>query len=82
MCLSVCLSVCLTKVPDQFYFPAVFGYAQRMVCHARAASNVTKDNNVRLHILSFDPLVLGRPIDFVKGPYWHEKKQGGERDEI
>jgi hypothetical protein len=38
-----------TKIPNEVYFPAVFRYAQGMVCHARAPADVPEDQNMDGH---------------------------------
>ncbi len=41
----------LTQVSDQVDLSSVLGYAQRMVCHARAAADVTEHKDMDRDVL-------------------------------
>jgi hypothetical protein len=51
-----------TKIPNEVHFPAVFRYAQGMICHARTPADVTEDQNMDGHAAS--TRTCGRAIVF------------------
>lgn len=80
----MCLTVCLTQIADKIYSPAMFGYAQGVICHAGTPSNVAQDKNVDGHTATRPSgwaIVLGGAENQICHPRFdNEKKQNKKKD--